>query len=425
MAPIKDQLLTLLSNGIVATNGTHGGNIAVSDINTATGTVLDDLLANQPYNSNQPKAFLNWMIVDEEFNKVTSSFHMGSVQVQPITGSMQKVPLTGPANMTVRRGGWLYVYVSNESNQDVYFDDLVINHKRGPVVETNSYYAFGMEIPGLTAKAIGFGGNVSNRIKYNGKELQNKEFADGSGLEWEDYGARMYDPQIGMWHNMDPLADINRRWSPYNYALDNPIRFIDPDGMWSYDANGNASTSDQTEIRAFLQQSSGSQNNDNKGDSDGGEKKKKAANNDNQTNKTDGEIKQEPENIQNDPPAGNGKQSLPEMKENPPNVPGYKPPKSGPQWIRNPNGKGMGWLDKKGNVWVPDDHNGTHATHWDVQDEKGGGYTPVYPAVSTAVKVDTGVIVGVALYEIGKWGLAIFLAPETLGGSLVVAGATP
>ena len=61
--------------------------------------------------------------------------------------------------------------------------------------------------------------------------MQNKEFSDGSGLEEYDASFRMYDPQLGRFGSIDPLADVFEGYSPYSFAGDNPVNYNDPLGL--------------------------------------------------------------------------------------------------------------------------------------------------------------------------------------------------
>lgn len=118
------------------------------------------------------------------------------------------------------------------------------------IMEENHYYPFGLKHDSYNTNRLGYSsyideeeithivlgempkfvGDGSYNYKYNGKELQ-----DELGLNMYDYGARNYDPALGRWMNIDPLAETSRRWSPYTYVYNNPLRFIDPDGMQADD----------------------------------------------------------------------------------------------------------------------------------------------------------------------------------------------
>jgi RHS repeat-associated protein len=107
------------------------------------------------------------------------------------------------------------------------------------VTQEKAYYPFGLTMSPLDFDSLEVATKyLANENRYNGKEFQ--EFM---GLQWYDYGARFYDQQIGRWLSIDPLAEKSRRWSPYAYGLNNPIRFIDPDGMsidWYQNSSGSS-----------------------------------------------------------------------------------------------------------------------------------------------------------------------------------------
>ena len=116
--------------------------------------------------------------------------------------------------------------------------------------EQNHYYPFGLKHEVYTSPIVlthkatpepnivkpGYALENEYQYKFQGQERQ-----DELGLNWDSFKWRNYDYAIGRWMNYDPLAEQMRRHSPYNYAFDNPIYFIAPDGMMAapiVDTNG-------------------------------------------------------------------------------------------------------------------------------------------------------------------------------------------
>lgn len=191
-----------------------------------TPSDVTSLLEKLPVPATTPKAYINWILFDEQFRPVTMGTNSGYI---PIGNTPSDTYVLSPATATITTSGYLYVYCSNESNIDVYFDNLQVQQVQGPLLEDQHYYPFGLQMAGISDMAT-MPQNIENLYRFQGQELQHNEFSDGSGLEMYSYKHRFDDPQTGRFGQIDPLADKYVYNSTYAFSENKVISSIELDG---------------------------------------------------------------------------------------------------------------------------------------------------------------------------------------------------
>jgi RHS repeat-associated protein len=157
------------------------------------------------------------LFFDERFNFVQE----GSAVMQvgdPGTGNLPLPYNKAPKN------GYCYVYVSNESDINVYFDNIRVTQEHGAIVEENHYYAYGLKIAGISSRKMPDlnEGEIKNNHQYQGDYSEMDE-----DIGWNDFDLRSYDPQIGRWMQQDPYDQFA---SGYIGMGADPVNNVDPSG---------------------------------------------------------------------------------------------------------------------------------------------------------------------------------------------------
>jgi RHS repeat-associated protein len=207
----KSALLDQLNELALNTSRAGGANpIAVLN--------LVDILAKDLQKKEVPEAYLIYALYDEDSNR----YEVGK-KVLSRNAANQHEELE--EKLAIKKNGYIETFVVNETGQDVWFDNFRVLSQGSLLVQETHYDPWGLELTGIGYE---YAGVKKNKYLYNGKEL-----IEDNGLQYYDYGARMYDPAIGRWGVVDPLADHKLQFdkSPYAYGWNNPIKYIDPNGM--------------------------------------------------------------------------------------------------------------------------------------------------------------------------------------------------
>lgn len=227
---ILTSVLTSLTNAIstsnVASGFLHGQASTITNPLGGNGLFGQQISPDNATTDDKAKAYIVALFFDEQFNFIAE----GSYSKRVGAAGEDILPLLDNNGNSIKapKNGYAFVYVSNESDEHVYFDNFQVSHYHARIVEENHYYAYGLKIAGISSRKMYDinEGNIQNKYLYNDKELW-----DEADLNWYDYGFRNYDPQIGRFPQLDPLTFEYPFLTNYQYASCEPIGNIDVDGL--------------------------------------------------------------------------------------------------------------------------------------------------------------------------------------------------
>jgi len=168
-----------------------------------------------------------FIYLDDELQFIShSEGYIAPLAIEESNGGFEK---GGSGTITYSTYDYVFQYTDHLGNVRLSYSDENKNgaiNKATEIIEESNYYPFGLKQLGYNNVITSYGNDLAQEWKFNGMQL-----SSDLDLKWYDFGARNYDAVLGRWMNHDPLAETSRRFSPYAFALDNPIFFIDPDGM--------------------------------------------------------------------------------------------------------------------------------------------------------------------------------------------------
>lgn len=194
--------------------------------------VFVGLGGNGTQNAGAPKAYLNMMVFDKNYQQIGNTLYTQISTAAEEDGTDINHEFIPIWPVTIEQPGYVYIYLSNENGTpvEVFFDDFKVTHIPSDIVQKDDYYPFG-------GRFNSYSSGTENKYLYQGKEL-----LDDLNLNISDFEARGYDPVIERTWQLDPHADKYPSMSPYSWVANNPILMIDPDGkdflIWYTDDKG-------------------------------------------------------------------------------------------------------------------------------------------------------------------------------------------